>query len=65
MKNECKGTFLCDHCIAYLISRGERLFVGPTAWELLSNGEITEDTDTKCTWCEEEDTTEDSRLCMF
>lgn len=43
---------LCEHCIAAIQSRGERIFVGPMLLD-----------ETQCEWCEE--FSEDVHECMF
>ena len=48
---------LCDHCIDYLRSRGERVFKGPLALDI-DEAELAE---RSCEWCGEVDDLYDCR----
>ena len=50
---------LCDHCIAAIKGRGEKLFVGPRKWA----DRDYDDDPFVCEWCEEE--VEEVSVCHF
>lgn len=47
MANEFEHILLCEHCIAAIKSRGEKVYVGP----IIDKGD---EESIRCEWCDEE-----------